>query len=158
MNGMDAERIAALIEQRKWVPLAAAVIWLLIRLSKSDTKYVPTLPPRVRIWAALLLGVASGVLEHVTAGKSWAQALTGGFVSVAIAVLFHESVVSSARAGHEFPLPWLTEPNRSPSPTAPVTIAKPPSIVLLPLPGDAKTPVPSGSDSDVTRHSPNNED
>lgn len=121
MNEDVAHNLANLIEQRKWVPLAALVIFLTIRLLKSDTKIPVDIPPRARIWVVFGLSIASGVLEHVIAGKSWTNALVGAGVTAAIAVLGHESFIASLRAGKELPVPGLIIPGARPSPTAPPT-------------------------------------
>lgn len=127
---MDSDQIAQLIEQRKWVPVAALVIAFVTRLVKSDTKLPIDVPARWRIWLVIGLGVSSGVLEHVIAGKTWTSALIGGAVSAALAVLGHETIIASLRAGKEIPVPGLMVPGTRPSPTAPVTV--PPEAGTVP--------------------------
>lgn len=124
---IDPNQLVSLVEQRKWVPLAAVVIWLTIRLLKSDTK-LPTIPPRVRIWVVFALGIASAVLDHVTQGETWTRALIGAGISVLFALAFHEGAIESLRAGRDIAIPWLIKPGASPSPTAPPTLPSPPPV------------------------------
>lgn len=124
---MDPSQMMTLVEGRKWVPIAAVVIYTLIRLLKSDTKIPIDVPARARIWLVFGLGTLSGVLEKVTQGGTWTEALMGGAVSVAMAVLFHESIIASGRAGKELPVPGLIKPGAPPSPSAPVTLPAPPN-------------------------------
>lgn len=136
---MDPNEVASLLEQRAWVPLAALVIAFAVRLVKSDTKLPINLEPRYRIWLGVGLGAVSGVLDHVVSGTPWRIALVGGAVSLALAVLGHETVVSSLRGGREIPIPGLMIPGAAPSPGKPITVHPPvegpPSgpSVLLPL-------------------------
>lgn len=132
---MNPDDIALLIEQRKWVPLAAVVIFLVTRLLKSDTKIPIDIPPRVRIWVVFGLGIASGVLEHVIAGKTWTSALIGGAVSAVLAVVGHESIIASLRGGKELVIPGLIVPGTRPSPGAPVSIT--PAPLAAPKDGDS---------------------
>jgi hypothetical protein len=120
--------IVALIESRKWVPLAALVITFAVRLLKSDTKIPIDIPPRWRIWLALALGCVSGVLEAVVTGTKWEAAIVGGLVSTGLAVLGQNIVIDSMRGGKEFVVPGLTLVNVPPSP------GKPPSIKPIPMP------------------------
>lgn len=127
---MTPDDIALLIEQRKWVPLAAIVIGLVVRLLKSDTK-LPTVPPRARIWLVFGLGIVSGVLEHVVAGKTWTSAIVGGAVSAVLAIVGHESIIASLRGGKELVIPGLIIPGARPSPNAPPSIPPPGAAALL---------------------------
>lgn len=122
---MDPDQLVSLIEHRKWVPLAALVIGVITRLIKSDTKLPIDVPPRARIWVVIVLGATSAVLEKVVDGRTWTSALAGGAVSVAIAVLGHETIIASLRSGKEFPVPGLMVEGKAPSPTAPVTVEAP---------------------------------
>lgn len=121
---MDPSQLGDLVAQHKWVAVSAIVIGLIVRLLKSDTR-LPTVPPRARIWLALGLGVASGVLEKVASGTTWTTALVDGVSSAFLAVVSHEAVIASLRSGKEFPVPGLMVEGAAPSPTAPVTV--PPS-------------------------------
>jgi len=119
--------IGLMIEQHKWVPLAALVIGLVVRLLKSDTKIPIDIPPRWRVWLAFGLGIVSGILETVITGVPWQSAIIGGLVSTALAVLGQNVVIDSLRAGKEFPLPGLIIPGTQPAPDKPVTIRPPPN-------------------------------
>lgn len=124
---MDPSQLGDFIAQHKWVAVAAIVIGLVVRLLKSDTK-LPTVPPRARIWLALGLGVASGVLEKVSTGTTWTNALVDGLVAALLAVTSHEAIIASLRSGKELPVPGLMVDGKAPSPTAPVTVEAPGAV------------------------------
>lgn len=113
---MNPDDVITMISQHAWVPLAALVVNLLLRLLKDDTT-LPTIPTRYRFWAAFALGAASGVLDHVMGGTPWRTALVGGLVSAALAVLAQNGIVDSIFAGRELPLPRkIMIPGMPPSP------------------------------------------
>jgi hypothetical protein len=89
--------------QHKWPAFAAAAIGLLVRLLKSPAVPYPLseIPAKARPLVALLLGLASGVLEHVASGTPWPVALANGAASAAFAVLSHDVVVEYLRGGKE---------------------------------------------------------
>jgi hypothetical protein len=89
--------------QHKWPALAAAAIGLLVRLLKSPAVPYPLseIPAKARPLVALLLGLVSGVLEHVASGTPWPVALANGATSAAFAVLSHDVVVEYLRGGKE---------------------------------------------------------
>lgn len=124
---MDIAALTALIEQHKWVPLAALLIGLVVRLLKSDTKIPIDIPPRWRIWLAFALGAVSGVLQAITTGTPWRAALAGGLASTTLAVLGQNVVVDSLRGGKEFVIPGLIKPDVAPSPGKPVSLKPPPN-------------------------------
>ncbi len=157
---LDPERLALLIQQRAWVPLAVPVIWIAIRFLKSDTKYFPTIPADYRIWAVFILGALSGVIEHVVKdGQTWTTSLVGGLISALGALTFQETAIASIRGGKEFPVPkFLIKPDTSPAPNAPVTLPAmepPPAVELKPLELDTTPPPVSAED---TNDPPNNVD
>lgn len=121
---MNPDDLVKLIEERKWVPIAAFVIGLAVRLLKSDT-VLPTIPPQWRFWMAMGLGVASGTLEKVTEGVTWTSALTGGIISAVMAVIGQNAIVESLRGGKELPLlpKALLIPGAAPAPGKPISRA-----------------------------------
>lgn len=112
---MNPDEFVALIEHRAWVPAAALVVGLLVRLMKSDTKLPIDIPPRARAWVALGLGILSGVLEHVATGRTWTSAIVGGLVTGALAIIGHDTLIASLRRGRELPVPGLMAPPKLPS-------------------------------------------
>lgn len=141
---IDPDKLAALIDERKWVPIAAIVVGLLVRLIKDDTRG-PSIPAAYRIYVAFGLSMLSGVLEKVVEGRTWTSAMCGAFITFVMPVVFHETVVAGKiRDGHEFgfgPLNrYVLKEGARPSPTAPPTIppgvgsTPPPPLVLLPVP------------------------
>lgn len=97
-----------------WFSLTAIVIGGIVRLLKSDTP-LPTVPPRLRPWLALGLGLLAGVLQAVTTGTPWLQALGSGFSAAVTAITGHELVVESLRGGVE-PFAAGDTPNVPPLP------------------------------------------
>lgn len=140
MDNVDPTAIATLVQERKWVPLAAVAIWLAMQLVKDDNRFPVSIPARYRVWLLPALGVLSGVLDHVVAGESWASAAAGAAVSVLMAMFFHEGVVESIREGKNLPLPGLTIPGTRPAPGKPVTVPPPPAAEpeVLPDPPETK--------------------
>jgi len=64
-----------------WIPVASIIVGGLVRLAKTDTwvSWFPVnLQPKVRPWAALVLGFASGVIAHLASSGTWAEAMAGG--------------------------------------------------------------------------------
>lgn len=124
---MNTEDLIKLVEDRKWVSLAAVVIFWLTRLLKSDTKIPIDIPARYRWWLALGLGILSGVLEKVASSgtqdaKTWTSAIVGGLISFALASLGHQAIIENLRDGKELPIPGLMIPGARPSPDKPITI------------------------------------
>lgn len=124
------QQVWALIVAHKWVPLAALIIGLVVRLLKSDTKIPITIPPRARIWTVFVLGVAAGILERITSGTPWKQALLEGVLAAALAIIGHNALIDSLRGGKELVIPGLIVPGAPPSPGKPPSIppGKPPTM------------------------------
>lgn len=157
---IDPDKLAKLIEQRSWVPIATVVIWFVVRLLKSDTK-LWTIPADKRFYAVFLFGQVSGVLEHVVNDHmTWTSAILGGLISSVGAMTLQEGIIGAARSGKELPFPkFILREGVSPAPGAPPTLPpppKPPPIDLIPLPSDT-TPPPTTPDEDQTK-SPHNVD
>lgn len=118
---MNPNDVVVLVEQRKWVALSAVLIGLAVRLVKSDTVF-PTVKGTWRVHLALALGIASGVLEKVADGVTWTSAIIGGLVAAAFAIIGHDVLIGSLRAGKELPLPAkLLVPGAPPEEGKPVT-------------------------------------
>lgn len=117
---MDPQPYLDLIAKHQWVGLAALIIGLLVRLMKEDTKFPPfAIPARWRPVVALGLGEASGLLQAVSTGTPWREALLGGLISGALAVTGHGAIVDALRNGKDVPLPGLTKALERPSRRAP---------------------------------------
>jgi hypothetical protein len=87
MDSADLSQVTDLLAGRKWVPLAALFIAVLLRQLKSDAKLPITLSDRGRYILGMVLGLISGGLEAIKMGTPWKTALVGGLVSGALAVL-----------------------------------------------------------------------
>lgn len=129
---MDPQQLTDFILQRKWVALAALVIGFIVRLLKSDTKIPIDIPPQWRVWLALGLGAASGVLDKfVEAGNTtWTSALVQGLVAAVVAIISHNVVIDSLNGGKELNVPGLIKPNTPPGPGNPPTLPPPPPPTL----------------------------
>lgn len=86
------------------VPLAAAGVWLLVRLLKSDA-FPVDIPPRFRPLLALVLGQVSAVLLAVVGGMSWRGAVVSGLIATALAIAGQELGASAKPAAAKLPPP-----------------------------------------------------
>lgn len=103
---MDPKPFLDLIAKHQWVGLAALVIGLMVRLLKEDSTFPPfAIPARWRPLLAMGLGVVSGVLQAVSTGTRWHDAILGGLVSAFVAIAGHDAIVGSIRDGKDVPLP-----------------------------------------------------
>lgn len=119
------DEILKLALAHKWLAVSVIAIGSAVRLLKSDTKIPIDIPPKYRVWLAMLLGVVSGVMESVSTGMPWKQAILNGLSAAMVAVLGHNVIVDSMRGGKEFAVPWLTIPGAPPSPGKPPSIPPP---------------------------------
>ena len=91
-----------------WIPIASIVVGGLVRLSKTDVwvKWFPVnLQPKIRPWAALVLGAASAAIGHLTGGGTWPEAIAGGLMAGLGAIAGHELIVESVRGGRDLGVP-----------------------------------------------------
>ena len=137
---MEAQALFDLAMQHKWIALSALLIGFVIRLLKSDTKLPVDIPPRYRVWVALGLGIAAGVLDNVANGTPWKTAIIGGLSAAMVAITGHGAIVGSLRGGKEFVVPGMMKPGVPPGP------GKPPSMPPPPPPPAVKA---DDSDTDV---------
>jgi hypothetical protein len=91
-----------------WTALAALVISVLVRVSKSDAavSWCPVnVPPRMRAAGAIVLGFASGIAAGLANGGRWPAAMAGGLVAGMLAITAHEVVVEGFRDGRDIGIP-----------------------------------------------------
>ena len=120
---MNPNDILQLIQNHKWVPLSAVVIFFLVRLTKSDTTFPVNIPPQYRVWAAYVLGLAGAIVQYYgKGGVTWTQAILEGLIASVMASQTHNMVIGSIRGGKEFAFPGLMIPGACPGP------GKPPSV------------------------------
>ena len=96
----------------QWVPLAAAIIFLLVRLLKSNIIPWPLslIPPKARTLVVVLLGFAGAGLQSVVAGIPWERALAENVMAALLAILAHDVFIEWVRGGRElFETKWPTE-------------------------------------------------
>ncbi len=99
---MDFQELPQLIAEKRWWALAAVAIGLLVRLSKADVPWLPTIPPEWRPRLALALGVAAAMAKRIADGGTVEDALAWGLGAAAAAVVGHEVIIEGARRGQEF--------------------------------------------------------
>lgn len=131
---MDPTTIFDLIAQRRIVPIMAIVIYFAVRLVKNDTKIPISIPGTLRFWLALVLGAAGGAVQkalETNPDVTWKRALGEGVLAAVLAIMFHDGVVGSLRAGKELPLPGLVEPGIPPEKGKPPTIPPGAAGILL---------------------------
>jgi hypothetical protein len=96
-----------LLLTHKWLAASVILILIIMRIFKGDLNvpllapYLAKIPARFRVWIVILLGIASAGVEKVANGIRWSDALIGGVVAAALAVLTHQTVVESIRDGKE---------------------------------------------------------
>lgn len=138
---MDPQQLLDLINQRRWIPLAALILGLIVRLLKSDTKIPITIPPRLRMPLAIVLGAFVAGIDKLAETTTWTNALLSGGASAAFAILAHNFFIDSLRGGKELPIPGLILENTPPGPGKPPTLP-PPALDLptvnTPISGDNK--------------------
>lgn len=76
------------------------LIGAVVRLLKSDTP-LPTVPPRWRASLAIALGVAGGVVEALSVGTPWREAIIKGVAAGMTAIVGHDVLIEGARGGRE---------------------------------------------------------
>lgn len=90
-----------LLATHQWLAVSALVIGAIVRLLKGDTPLPLFVPPSLRAWLALGLGVASGVLDALQHGTPWLTALMGGLAAALTAISGHELMIEGLRSGRE---------------------------------------------------------
>lgn len=135
---LDPNKLVALATERKWLPLVAALIWLIVRLLKSDTKIPLTIKPEHRYAAGIVLGLVAAVVEKVATGSTWTNAIVNGLVAWLMAMTFHQGAMA-ARKDRDFAIPGLIIPGVPPAPGKPPSLSPPPLVDR-----DAPTEPPKG--------------
>lgn len=128
---MDLESLLKAAEAHPYV-LLAFVIFTLVRLMKSDTKFPIDVPPAARKYVAVLLAAGGAVVEKLAMNVPLKQALIHGLTAWFFAEFGHKILVDDLRGGKELPFPFLTIPGASPSPGKPTTIPPPPKTPNIP--------------------------
>lgn len=93
-------QVYALVLAHAWLALSALAIGGAIRVLKSDTP-LPTLPAKYRAYAALVFGLASGIVQAIMGGAPWLLALLQGLCAGGAAIVGHQVLIEGARDGKE---------------------------------------------------------
>lgn len=102
--------------------LAALMVTIggLVRTTKADIPFLPTIPSKFRPLLALLLGAAGGALDALVRGTPPVKALLVGISSAIGAMIGHQTLVEGMRNGVEFgakkPSDGAAEPAATESP------------------------------------------
>lgn len=110
MDPSQYDYIVRLVEQKAWIPLAAVVIGLFVRLTKSDrfAAWFPlNVPPQGRAALALALGLVAGVISEFAKSGNWKSAVIGALLAGLMPIAAHDIVIEGRRNGRE-----LGEPKR----------------------------------------------
>lgn len=103
------EHIIKLVSDNQWrLLICAIVIGFIVRLSKGDVPWFPTISSRWRPMLSLLLGVATSVADHIANGTPWKGAIILGLIAGLVPVSAHEVLVNGVRDGKDFPAPLST--------------------------------------------------
>lgn len=127
----DINRAIDLAHTHTWIPLAAVVLGLLIRIMKSDTavRWFPIeISPRWRAWFSFGGGLVYGILHKVATGGTWGEAIVGGFLAGGGPIVGHELVVNALRNGRDLGMKKEDAPPPSQAPRQPVISIRPPSM------------------------------
>lgn len=98
------QKFLAIVNAGKWWAVGAAMIYIVVRATKPDVRWAPTLDPRWRPLLAALCGVALSGFYKVLSGESADAALKWGLSAAAAAVLAHVFGIEVARGGKDVPM------------------------------------------------------
>ncbi len=101
MNPADLVPLLTSANAGSWLLFTALLVGLIVRLVKINPTISAALPPRVRPWLAVALGLAGGVANKIVEGTAWKTALLGGALAGMTAILGHQFVIESVLAGKE---------------------------------------------------------
>lgn len=147
------EQIVKLITDNQWrLLICVIVIGFIVRLSKGDVPWFPTIPSRWRPVFSLALGIAASIADHIANGTPWKNAIVLGLIAGLVPVSGHEVIVNALRGGRDLPAPLSTPTEAVVSPAngeaaATVDTAAPPTtpIDIASTNGTATEAAPSES-------------
>lgn len=103
---MNAQMLLTAAAERNYALILAGLIWIAIRLLKSDI-IGPVIPSRWRPIAAFAFGALGSVCDMIFGGTPWKVAIVTG-VFAAVSAITGDSVVRQSLAnGKEVPVPGL---------------------------------------------------
>lgn len=108
MTPAELNQLVVAIRDHLWLVVASLSVNLLVRLAKTDAavRWFPVnLRPKVRPYAAIILGGASGVVAALSSHMSWPTAIAGGLVAGMMAITTHDVVIESIRDGRDIGVP-----------------------------------------------------
>ncbi len=103
MTPTEIDQLVTLMLAHQWLALATVAIGLTMRALKADIVqgWLKPIPARYRPLIALGLGAASGILEAISAGTPWLEALLRGLLSAAVAMAGHDVIIEGLLGGRE---------------------------------------------------------
>jgi hypothetical protein len=135
MDPQTLDTITKLVQKHAWIALVALFIGAVGRTMKTDraTKlpvigpWIAKIPSNKRPYVIFVLGQASAVLDRITRGTRWQDAVLGGLVASALAAFGHDIFIEGVRGGQEVfgPDPKAsTQKDRQPSDPPPSGVGK----------------------------------
>lgn len=114
------DQIVALIAARKWLPLAALALFLLVRILKDDTAIPLTVRnKRWYPWIPVIVAAAASALDKVVSGLSWSSAVTQAVFLGVVPVALQELGIKGVLGLQDLPLPTALQKNDPPPPPPP---------------------------------------
>jgi hypothetical protein len=132
-----ASTIYMLPAETRWMPIASATIWALVRVFKDDSKIPGVVPQKWRPVVALGLSAAASGVDLVISGGNWRSAVSHAAAVCMGAIAVHVFGVDVLGAGKDMPLPKAL----SKFPPAP-----PGGASMPPIPPSAGIPVITDDD------------
>ena len=104
MDPTQFDYIVTLLEQKAWIPLAAVLVGLFVRLTKSDrfAAWFPiNVPPQWRAALALGLGLVAGAISEFAKSGNWKSAIVGALLAGLMPIAAHDILIEGKRGGRE---------------------------------------------------------
>jgi len=120
-----AATVCALPPETRWMPIASAVIWSVIRIFKKDTSVPGVIPARWRPVVVAVLASAASVVDQVIAGGDWRKLVSHAAAVCAGASAVHIFGVDVLGSGKDLPLPKALS-HYPPPPPGPHLTSMPP--------------------------------
>lgn len=121
---MSSDSIIGLLGSKEIsITVTMLIIGSIVRLSKGDVPWFPTVPSRWRPVLSIALGVLVAALYRVVLHGSLNDALILGAVTGLGPIVGHDVIVHALLGGKEPPVPFIKKPS-PPEPAEPAAPAK----------------------------------
>lgn len=102
--------ILAAVQAHAWPLVLALIVGGVVRLTKPDVRWAPSVPPRFRPLVAVAVGAVGAACDAIAAGTPWQEAAKTAAAAVGVAILGHTFGVEVLRGGREIPVPGAAPP------------------------------------------------